>query len=181
MGRAIRTTLRPCLQPNCGHGASAHKYRQVDYRPCRAECEYCDCDGYLDPVMTDANRYGEDGKPITRIEDMPPSRSVICPIRYVAWQWPKPGMRKDGQEGFNNTLFHRSERCPYQASDIVLAAEKAVVQHWGENRAYTYVDPEKIQSANPGYCYKVAGWSFVKLSKSKKPLLEKMLTNGVIQ
>lgn len=103
-----------------------------------------------------------------------PARTLV-----FAWQWPKPGMRKDGQEGFNNTLFHRSERCPYQASDIVLAAEKAVVQHWGENRAYTYVDPEKIQSANPGYCYKVAGWSFVKLSKSKKPLLEKILTNGV--
>jgi hypothetical protein len=93
-----------------------------------------------------------------------------------AWQWPKDGIRKDGQNGYNNTLFHRSEQCSYKASDIILAAERAVVDHWGPNRAYTYVDADKIQSVNPGYCYKMAGWKFIKVSKSGKPLLEKALS-----
>lgn len=100
-----------------------------------------------------------------------PERTLV-----FAWQWPKDGIRKDGQNGFNNTLFHRSDRCTYLASDIILAAEVAVVDHWGENRAYTYIDADKVASVNPGYCYKVAGWRFVKLSKTGKPLLEKYLT-----
>lgn len=105
-----------------------------------------------------------------------PERTLV-----FAWQWPKDGIRKDKQNGFNNTLFHRSERCPYLASDVVLAAERAVVEHWGANRAYTYVDPEKVVSDNPGYCYKVAGWKRIGISKTGKPLLEKVLTNGTSQ
>lgn len=99
-----------------------------------------------------------------------PERTLV-----FAWQWPKDGIRKDGQNGFNNTLFHRSDRCVYLASDVILAAETAVVSHWGANRAYTYIDPDKVSSPNPGYCYKVAGWKQVCVSKSGKPLLEKYL------
>lgn len=100
-----------------------------------------------------------------------PERTLV-----FAWQWPKDGMRKDNQNGFNNTLFHRSDRCDFQASDIILAAERVVIEHWGANRAYTYVDAEKIKSANPGYCYKMAGWKQIGVSKSGKPLLEKYLS-----
>lgn len=91
-----------------------------------------------------------------------------------AWQWPRAEFRADKQEGFNNTLFHRSERCPYLASEIILAAERAAVAEWGSSRAYTYVDPGEV-SANPGYCYKQAGWKFVKIANSGKHLLEKYL------
>lgn len=96
-----------------------------------------------------------------------------------AWQWPRDGYRKDGQNGFNNTLFHRSARCPFLASDIVLAAEQAVVGEWGENRAYTYVDGDAVTSSNPGYCYKKAGWRLVGYSKGGKALLEKQLVRAV--
>lgn len=98
-----------------------------------------------------------------------PARTLV-----FAWQWPKDGIRADKQNGFNNTLFHRSECCVWRASEIILSAEKAVVGHWGENRAYTYVDPEEV-SRNPGYCYKVAGWHFVRVARSGKHLLEKQL------
>lgn len=91
-----------------------------------------------------------------------------------AWQWPKDGMRRDKQNGFNNTLFHRSGRCEYLASEVILAAEQKAIEHWGPNRAYTYVDPEEV-SSNPGYCYKIAGWKFVKVAASGKHLLEKQL------
>lgn len=99
-----------------------------------------------------------------------PERTVV-----FAWQWPKDGIRRDGQNGYNNTLFHRSAGCPYLASEIVLVAEQAVVEHWGEGRAYTYIDADKVRSVNPGYCYKMAGWKQVGISKSGKPLLEKSL------
>jgi hypothetical protein len=102
-----------------------------------------------------------------------PERTLV-----FAWQWPKDGYRKDGQNGYNNTLFHRSERCVHLASDVILAAEKAVIRHWGENRAYTYVDAEKVSSANPGYCYKVARWKQIGVSKTGKPLLEKILCSS---
>lgn len=92
-----------------------------------------------------------------------------------AWQWPKDGIRKDGQNGFNNTVFHRAQTCPFQASEIILAAERAVIDHWGRNRAYTYVDPLAVKSVNPGYCYKIAGWTFERISKSGKHLLSKVL------
>ncbi|MCU1305142.1 MAG: hypothetical protein JWQ87_5426 [Candidatus Sulfotelmatobacter sp.] len=91
-----------------------------------------------------------------------------------AWQWPKVEFRADKQSGFNNTMFHRSDRCVERASDIILAAEQAVIAEWGPNRAYTYVDPEEV-SANPGYCYKMAGWEFVKIAGSGKHLLQKEL------
>lgn len=91
-----------------------------------------------------------------------------------AWQWPRVEYRADKQDGFNNTMFHRSYRCAAKASEIILAAEQAVVAEWGPNRAYTYVDPEEV-SANPGYCYKIAGWEFVTISKSGKHLLQKQL------
>ena len=98
-----------------------------------------------------------------------PQRTLV-----FAWQWPRTEFRADKQAGFNNTMFHRSERCTEKASDIILAAEQAVVEEWGPNRAYTYVDPEEV-SANPGYCYKIAGWKFVHIGKSGKHLLEKQL------
>jgi hypothetical protein len=33
--------------------------------------------------------------------------------------------------------------------------------------------PSKIKSANPGYCFKVAGWRFLRLSAEGKHLLVK--------
>lgn len=98
-----------------------------------------------------------------------------------AWQWPRVEFLADKQDGFNNTLFHRSDRCPMKASDIILAAEQAAVAEWGPNRAYTYVDPDEV-SHNPGYCYKQAGWTNVRddhgkirTSRDGKHLLEKYL------
>jgi len=48
-----------------------------------------------------------------------------------------------------------------------------VFQEWGPDRLFTYVDPSKILSANPGYCFKRAGWRFVRRMADGKHLLEK--------
>ncbi len=93
------------------------------------------------------------------------------------WMYPDPEMRMDGQVGYNNAIFrNESSR---QSSDIILEAERWAVEKWGPNRAYTYIDPEKVRSRNPGYCFKKAGWRYVKLSAGGKHLLEKQLTEAV--
>ena len=61
------------------------------------------------------------------------------------------------------------------ASALLIEAERLAVKKWGPGRAYTYIDPRKIQSDNPGCCFKKAGWKFEKISKTKKHLLVKYL------
>jgi hypothetical protein len=88
-----------------------------------------------------------------------------------AWIWPDPAMRMDGQVGYNNAIFrNESDRL---SSDIILEAEGAAFERWGPNRLYTYVAPDKIRSVNPGYCFKAAGWHFVRISASGQHLLAK--------
>jgi hypothetical protein len=88
-----------------------------------------------------------------------------------AWIFPDPTMRMDGQVGYNNAIFrNESERL---SSDIILEAERAAFEKWGPNRLYTYIDAAAVKSANPGYCFKVAGWRFVRLSAGGKHLLSK--------
>jgi hypothetical protein len=87
------------------------------------------------------------------------------------WMYPQPELRMDKQVGYNNALFrNESSRL---SSDIILEAERHAVEKWGANRAYTYIDPRKVSSRNPGYCYKVAGWRRVGYSVDGKHLLVK--------
>ncbi len=102
-------------------------------------------------------------------------RNAEGSILFV-WMFPDPELRMDGQVGYNNAIFrNESSR---KSSDIILEAERHAVVKWGPNRAYTYIDPDKVRSANPGYCFKVAGWRYVKLSAGGKHLLEKHLADG---
>jgi hypothetical protein len=105
-----------------------------------------------------------------------PARSLVlrddaATILFI-WQFPKDGMRWDGQNGFNCVLFrNESSRL---SSEIILEAETLAVEKWGPNRFYTYVDPREITSNNPGYCFKLAGWKFARVSKVfKRHLLVK--------
>lgn len=99
-------------------------------------------------------------------------RDAVGLVLFV-WMFPDPEKRMDGQAGYNNAIF-RNESAR-QSSDIILEAERHAVAKWGPNRAYTYIDPRKVQSANPGYCFKVAGWVRVGYSADGKHLLAKDL------
>lgn len=81
-------------------------------------------------------------------------------------------VRMDGQIGINCTVFRNESR--RQSSDVILEAEQWAYDRWGELRLFTYVNPKKISSANPGYCFKKAGWQFVKRTRDGKHLLEKL-------
>jgi hypothetical protein len=87
------------------------------------------------------------------------------------WMFPDPAMRWDGQSGYNCAIF-RNESARL-SSAIILEAEGMAVSKWGPGRMYTYVNPGKIKSINPGFCFKSAGWKHVGESKSGQHLLVK--------
>ena len=87
------------------------------------------------------------------------------------WLYPEESMRMDGQAGYNCAIF-RNESC-HKSSEIILECEQMAVAKWGPNRFYTYVDPKKVKSGNPGYCFKCAGWKKIGQSISGLHLLAK--------
>ena len=97
-------------------------------------------------------------------------RDALGDVLFV-WMFPDPAMRMDGQTGYNCAIF-RNESAR-RSSEIILEAETLATAKWGRNRFYTYVDPARIRSVNPGCCFKAAGWRFVRLSAHGKHLLEK--------
>ena len=84
--------------------------------------------------------------------------------------------REVGQEqprGVNCAVFRR-ENGSWLASDMILAAETHARARWpGENRLYTYVNPERVRSPNPGYCFKMAGWKQSRITPGGLLELEK--------
>lgn len=87
------------------------------------------------------------------------------------WIWPFDHLRMDGQTGYNCAIFRNESR--RLSSEIILEAEDHAVAKWGSNRVYTYVDPGKIASNNPGWCFQKAGWEKRGRSKSGLILLVK--------
>jgi len=84
---------------------------------------------------------------------------------------PDPTLRMDSQTGYYCTIFrNESDRC---SSDIILECERIAIDKWGPNRLYTFIDPNKIRSVNPGYCFKCAGWRFEGVTQSGKHILVK--------
>lgn len=78
----------------------------------------------------------------------------------------------DGQQGINCAVF-RNEG-PELSSSLILEAEALAWQRWPGERLYTYVNPRKIKSRNPGYCFKMAGWNICGKTKRGFVILEKL-------
>lgn len=74
-----------------------------------------------------------------------------------------------GQKGINCAIF-RNEG-DLLSSNLILEAMKFAEVRWPGVRLYTYVDPKKIRSVNPGYCFKMAGWSWCGITKIRKLLI----------
>lgn len=92
------------------------------------------------------------------------------------WIWPDLALRMDGQAGFNCAIFRNES--PRLSSEIILEAERHALEKWGPSRVFTYVDPTKIRSSNPGCCFLAAGWRRVGRSAKGKLLLEKTTPLG---
>jgi hypothetical protein len=70
----------------------------------------------------------------------------------------------DGQNGINCSVF-RNENAAVLSSDLILDAEFAAWTRWSPQRLFTYVNPRKVKSSNPGFCFLAAGWCRAGLTK----------------
>lgn len=92
--------------------------------------------------------------------------------------WRRQLYSKDGQTGVNCMVFRnlhtkeeQQQNKRFQSSTLLLEAEEIAVRRWPGERLFTYVNPKKVKSANPGYCYKMAGWTLCGESKAQRLLI----------
>lgn len=76
----------------------------------------------------------------------------------------------DGQQGVNCSVF-RNENKTLLSSYLINQAEILARLRWPGERLYTYVNPRKVLSSNPGYCFKMNGWKLCGLTKKRKLLI----------
>src|SRR5689334_616589 len=75
----------------------------------------------------------------------------------AAFVWLKnTAERYDKQEGVCCTLFRNES--PHRSSDLILEAEQLAWERWPGERLFTYVDPRKVASGVPGWCFIRARW-----------------------
>ena len=75
------------------------------------------------------------------------------------------------QAGINCAVF-RNEG-PRQSSDLVRQADAIADHCWPGRRHYTYVDPSRVASRHPGYCFFCAGWRRCGRTKSGLLVMER--------
>lgn len=73
-----------------------------------------------------------------------------------------------GEEGINCAVFRNESR--RRSSELIRQADAIADCLWPDRRHYTYVDPKKVASVNPGFCFIAAGWRRLK-RKTKSGLL----------
>lgn len=119
------------------------------------------------------NRAKRIGKNSTRF--VPPGENLVLMTASgdALFVWSIERWRRDGQEGVNCSVFRNESNV--LSSELILEAEQLAWRRWPGERLFTFVDPKKISSSNPGYCFKVAGWNECGITKTKKlVILEKM-------
>jgi hypothetical protein len=75
----------------------------------------------------------------------------------------------DGQQGVNCAVF-RNEGAGL-SSRLIQEAVSLAWERWPQQRLYTYVNPRKVQSSNPGFCFLKAGWRRCGVTKKRKLLI----------
>lgn len=88
---------------------------------------------------------------------------LATPCRRALWGW-RRFLDDSGQRGINCAVF--ANFGAGRSSDLVRAADAIADARWPGQRHYTYVDPRRV-SANPGFCFKAAGWRFCGMTKAR--------------
>jgi len=78
--------------------------------------------------------------------------------------------RYDHQIGVVCSLFRNESSI--RSSDLIREAMELAWQRWPNERLWTYVNPKKIRSTNPGACFRFAGWRRCGMSKRGLVILE---------
>lgn len=89
----------------------------------------------------------------------------------------------DGQQGINCAVFRNETvdlfdvktrdqiRWKQMSSALIEQAEKIALKRWPGERFYTYVNPKKVKSTNPGCCFKKCGWRRCGETKKRKLII----------
>lgn len=93
---------------------------------------------------------------------------LSTPCRRALFVWRK-FHSMDNQVGINCAIF-RNESASV-SSELIRAADAIADARWPGERHFTYVDPRKVASTNPGYCFKMAGWEVCGVTKARKLLI----------
>ena len=100
---------------------------------------------------------------------------LVLPDYSAIFAWRK-FISDDGQQGVNCAIFRNESK--RLSSDLILYAEEYAVSKWPGERLYTYINPKKIMSENPGFCFQVAGWRRAGRTKGGLIILEKSIVKG---
>lgn len=118
---------------------------------------------------------------------MPPGQTIVLLApgstpqlgALFGWWRPDPDCgipSMNGLNGWTCTIFRR-QGWPVLASTMILDAEQAMTVFGydiGPDGLLTYVWDSKVESSNPGFCFKAAGWTVRGRSKDgRKTLLWK--------
>lgn len=93
---------------------------------------------------------------------------LLTPCARALFVWRK-FISKDQQDGVNCAIF-RNEGAGL-SSQLILDAMQLAWQRWPAERFYTYVNPRRVRSKNPGCCFKKAGWRVCGITKTRKLLV----------
>jgi hypothetical protein len=85
--------------------------------------------------------------------------------------WTYQQIRDDEQEGVCCSIF-RNEGTVL-SSDLIREADAIADQRWPGERRFTFVDPARVHSRNPGYCFLRAGWRRCGRTRRGLHILEK--------
>lgn len=100
---------------------------------------------------------------------------LLTPCARALFVW-RQFITKDptaGRSDVNCAIF-RNEGAGLSSAPIIEAVELAW-QRWPGERLYTYVNPRRVRSSNPGYCFLRAGWRRCGVTKTRRLLvLERM-------
>lgn len=101
---------------------------------------------------------------------------LLTPCARALFVW-RRFQSDDGQDGVNCAVF-RNEGAGL-SSALIRAAECIAWDRWPGERLYTYVNPRKVASANPGYCFLAAGWRRCGVTKRRRlMILERLPERG---
>lgn len=101
---------------------------------------------------------------------------MMTPANDALFVWRK-FIDDSGQTGVNCAVFRNESS--YLASWLIEQACSVAWSRWPGERLYTTVNPKKIRSTNPGYCYLMAGWRPCGYTKVKQLLILEKLPSSL--
>lgn len=74
-----------------------------------------------------------------------------------------------GQDGINCAVFRNES--PHKSSELIRQADAIADAVWPNCRHYTYVNPMRVRSNNPGFCFIAAGWRRLRQRTKRRGLM----------